>query len=515
VNHVRTFLLPVLLLGPAAAARQAPRMTITVNEADLKDILRAATADTDLNLIFAPGLSTRVQGLSLKSMDLQELLEEVLPRMGLACTRQGRNLYIHAGDTGLRFYHMDVLAMSRTGSNSFQVNASGQAMQNGGMAGGSGGSSGAFTSTLQMGQTSDPWGDLENGLMLLVFGKSPERTAATGGSRGYASDGRSLLLQPGSGLVVVGADAATQARVASYLQEYRQRTRRQVVLEARVVEVSLANDSQMGVDWSGLPSSSGHASGSSLSTTASGNPLLSGQGLLTVVATSARVQATLTALAQDNRLKVLSSPRLSTLNNQKAILRVVREEVYSLPSSQITAGAAGASPIATSQINPMIVPVGIVLDILPQIGDDGIITLAVSPSISSVSGLRELTVPATGGQTQATTTSLPVVDRRDLDAVVRVRSGETLVLAGIIQNRESTTNKGVPWLRNIPILGGLFARNEKSRSRTELAIFITPTLLDEPSQVDTARRSTDQRLDQAGAERDPAPPPAGPELRQP
>jgi len=534
-------LLPMALamLATPAVAGQAPpeRFTIAVNDADLKDVLRAATADTDLNLIFEPGLPTGIQGLNLKAMALQEILDDVLPRLGLACTREGRNLYIHTGDGGLRFYHVDLLAMNRAGGNTFQVNASGQMMQGAGAVGGGGSS--AFTSSVQMGQAADPWAELESGLMLLVFGRGGTGPAAASADkpapatadqpapatvgkgalpRSYASNGRSLLIQPSAGLVVVGAEPAIQKRVEAYLKEARRRTQRQVLLEARIVEVTLGSGSQMGVDWQGLPSTAGNPASASLVTTQPAGPLAgAAQGLLTVVATSARVQATLTALAQDNRLKVLSAPRLSTLNNQKAVLRVVREEVYSLPSSQVTPGAAGSSPIATSQIAPLIVPVGIILDILPQIGDDGVITLAVNPSISDVSAVRSFQVPGASGLLAqgSASTQLPVVDRRDLDAVVRIRSGETLVLAGMIQNRETQANAGVPWLRNLPLLGALFSRDQKTQTRTELAIFITPTLLDDADQVAAERAGAEKRLDAAGADRFPRPPGARKDLAQP
>jgi type II secretory pathway component GspD/PulD (secretin) len=100
--------------------------------------------------------------------------------------------------------------------------------------------------------------------------------------------------------------------------------------------------------------------------------------------------------------------------------------------------------------------------------------------------------------------TLPEVNRRDLDTVVRIQSGETLVLAGIIQTAESADDRGVPWLKNIPILGALFNKDEKSKSRTELAIFITPTLLDDSSQIEANRRAAEHRLQDVGT--DPKPP---------
>jgi general secretion pathway protein D len=123
----------------------------------------------------------------------------------------------------------------------------------------------------------------------------------------------------------------------------------------------------------------------------------------------------------------------------------------------------------------------------------------VNPSVSEVVNVVTYGDPATA---QA---NLPVVDRRDLDTVVHMQSGETLVLAGIIKNSTNNTNTGVPWLSRIPFLGDLFTKKEKSKSQTELAIFITATLVEDAQQVALERRNAEERLEKAGAELNPKP----------
>ena len=537
------------LAGSTGLHAQAPeptRVTLSVRSGDLRDILRAATQGTDINLSFEPGLDTTVRGIDLKAVTLDELLEQVLPALGLSHSRAGRTIHIFRQDGDLRFYQVDQLSMRRTGSKYFMVNASGQTIQStgggnggsggsggsgGGMGGGSGqgggsggsqsGNSSAYASTLQSGNAFDPWQELEVGLSTLIFGQPMEAktNGASGqgptppGSVGISKDGRSLLIHPDTGLVVVGADPVIQRRVESYLREVQRRRVRQVLLEARIVEVTLGSDSQIGVDWNavltpgaasggtGTGITTGFATGSTL------NPNVSADnGLLKFVVQNARVTAALSALARDGRLQVLSAPRISTLNNQKAILRVVREEAFFLQNSQVTATGVG-SPIATVQITPLVVPVGIVLDIQPQISDDGMITLAVNPSVSEIATVRTFSVQGSSGSNGASAT-MPVVDRRDMDAVVRMRSGETLVLAGIIRSKENDDDRGVPWLRKIPLLGSLFTKREKSKLRTELAIFITPTLVDDSETIATQRKSTEDRLGQSGATLNPDPKPA-------
>jgi MSHA biogenesis protein MshL len=550
VNHLATLLLPILC-GLPLAAQQAQgiestrRVSLSVRDADLKDLLRAAAEDTNYNLSFEADIETRIKGLDLKGVTLQEILDQVLPNLGLGYVKTGRTIHIQKSEGGLRFFQVDHLAMRRMGSKSFMVNASGQLIQStsggsgsgsgsggGGTSGGSGGGSGggdesgsssAYTSSLNTGNGFDPWDELRSGLTTLIFGEameSPETNSDSGEtvkgptSLAYSRNGKTLMIHPDSGLVVVGADPGTHKRVDSYLQELRRRNRRQVLLEARIVEVTLGNDSQIGVDWNGLLSKGGASGGSgtdirgTFATGGTNNSSVdaSTEGLAKLVVQNARISATLSALAREGRLQVLSAPRISTLNNQKAILRVVREEAFFLQTSQTT-GTGGAGGFSTTvNITPMVVPVGIVLDILPQISDDNSVTLSVNPSISEIVTVRSLVIQGVGNSGGASAT-LPVVDRRDLDAVVRLRSGETLVLAGIIRTKEGVDDRGVPWLRKVPFLGNFFTKKEKTKLHTELAIFITPTLVEDSEQIATQRDTSEKRLEKAGADLKPEPKP--------
>jgi MSHA biogenesis protein MshL len=514
-------LLGVLLVAPGVARTQdAPpkRITLSVREADLRDIIRAAVEGTDLNVTFEPAIETVVRGLDLQAVTLEELLDQILPNYGLAATRRGRTLHISRSDGGMRFFSVDFLAQRRVGAKEFKVNSSGQTIQTGSQGGGSGsggaGQSSAYTSSLASGSNSDPWAELQGGLTTLVFGESIEASdqgASTGSpsgptSRAFARDGKILLIQPQAGMVALAADPYIQKRVEAYLAEARRHYRRQVLLEARIVEVTLGKDSQIGMDWNRAFLLSGTAAGLGSGGTTAGASFLSGQtqnpnttsnnGVFQLVVDNMRVNAVLSALASDNKLQVLSAPRISTLNNQKAILRVVREEAYFLQTSQATPSGGLGGPIITTNITPLVVPVGIVLDILPQVGDDGFITLAVNPSVSEVVTVRSLSVSSSGGGASA---NLPVVDRRDLDTVVRMRTGETLVLAGIIKAKEGEDDRGIPWLKNLPWIGNLFTKKEKSKVHTELAIFITPTLVESPEQVRSLQKGTEESLEKAGA----------------
>jgi type II secretory pathway component GspD/PulD (secretin) len=158
------------------------------------------------------------------------------------------------------------------------------------------------------------------------------------------------------------------------------------------------------------------------------------------------------------------------MNNQKAVIRVVREEVFFTQTSTVS---QSLGPTVTVQdVQNQFVPIGVVLDIIPQISSAGEITLSINPSISELVEVR--TFQSDDG---SATSTQPVIDRRDLDTVAKVHTGETVLIAGIMRERKAEDVRGVPWLMNIPFVGNAFRRTEQSLSRTELIIFITPTLL--------------------------------------
>jgi type II secretory pathway component GspD/PulD (secretin) len=192
------------------------------------------------------------------------------------------------------------------------------------------------------------------------------------------------------------------------------------------------------------------------------------------------------ALSRQGQVRVLSSPHISAMNNQKAVIRVVREEVFFAQKSLVSQNV-GATVI-TEDIENQVVPIGVVLDIIPQIAANGEITLSINPSISELVESRTFSTPKGGA-----VSTQPVVDRRDLDTVAKVNSGETVLIAGIMRERKWEDLRGVPWLMNLPFVGNAFRRTEQSTSRTELVIFITPTLIS-GKNLDQLSQDANQRL---------------------
>jgi len=184
--------------------------------------------------------------------------------------------------------------------------------------------------------------------------------------------------------------------------------------------------------------------------------------------TNNKIDFILDALSRQGQLKVLLSPRLSALNNEKAVIRVVREEAFFNLYTLTTVAQAGA--VTAPSVNLQIVPVGIMMDIIPQISPNGEITLSINPDISELVEIRTF-------QSQGAMATQPVIDRRSIDTVAKVKDGQTIIIAGIIKERKKEELRGAPFLMKIPFLGTMFRRTEQSVERSELVILITPTLM--------------------------------------
>jgi len=182
---------------------------------------------------------------------------------------------------------------------------------------------------------------------------------------------------------------------------------------------------------------------------------------------NSKVSAVVDALSRQGQLRVLSSPHVSAMNNQKAVIRVVREEVYFTQTSTVSQSVGPT--VMVQDIKNQIVPIGVVLDIIPQIAPSGEITLSINPSISELVEVR--TFSSDNGDAVSTQ---PVIDRRDLDTVARVISGETVLIAGIMRERNRRIC-GRALADESAIFGHAFRRTEQSNQRTELS-FSSPRL---------------------------------------
>jgi MSHA type pilus biogenesis protein MshL len=272
------------------------------------------------------------------------------------------------------------------------------------------------------------------------------------------TDGSTLVLSPMSGLISVTAAPDKLAAVERFVSDFQSSILRQVTIQARIVEVTLAKDGQFGVDWNAVSQIVASKSGVALNT----DPSLSARGNagnvnFTLAGGTPQIDALVDALKLQGDVRVLSSEQTSALNNQRAIFDVTTDEVF--------------FNVSHNAATPQQVSVGIVLDVLPQISADNVLTLNVHPSITHIDHVASIKLA------DGTRATAPVVARREGDTVARLRAGETMIIGGLLQSHRDSTTNGVPVLQDLPLFGKAFQHTTESEARTELVVLLTPTII--------------------------------------
>ncbi len=523
---------PAQVLGPAPSPRMLStpderprdpvvrlmsegRYTLTVQNADLAGILLGLAHDLPINVVVEPGVTGTVDA-DLKNVSLLELLQQLVVARGYQYEIAGRTVRIFRSDRETRTWQVDYPSTRQNGESQFSVSGavaqsvSGSSSSSEGSGGGSQ-SQDTSTSAISTELSLDFWTEIERGVRLLVDGSDGVVEAPPAEGEDAASvpivaagvESRRVLVSRQAGLLLVTAPAAALDEVDHYLAMAVQSLGRQVLIDTRIVEVTLGDELDLGLDIEfspSLDSTSGQNPAGTIVRAITGGiardnaisstnlaPVLTTGGFTFGIATDT-VGVILTALARQSDVRVVSTPKIATLNNHKAIVKVVRNEVFFVAETEVSV-IANVGQSAVTTFTPTITPVGVTLDVTPQISKNNDVTLHVHPSVSEIVEVREQ--PLVAGQTASG--SLPVVNLRETDSVVRVRDGETLVIGGLIQTRDLDIEKKVPLLGDIPWLGQLFRQSDVTEVRSELVIFLTPTVLDAPT-IRRVDRESQERL---------------------
>jgi MSHA type pilus biogenesis protein MshL len=363
-----------------------------------------------------------------------------------------------------RLFQIDYIRMTRSsqGSNAVQISSGGGGGSSGaggsaaGSAAGSGSAGEGSEMTMTNASTINFWGELADQLKSLVSSKG------------------SFTINSLSGTVVVKDGHRNMDSIAQFLSAVMANVGRQIDLEVEIYEVALNQSNQLGINWQNVANSLTVTSiPSQLSVTGTGglivqNPVFGsppGDPAVRALFQRKGLSAVLDALKQQGTLKVVSKPRLRTLNNQPAVVRVGQD----LPIfvRQVTQ-SPGSPPVITTNETVQTITVGTVLSITPQVSANGLITLDITPAVSRLVSTQ--TSPSGG-------TSAPVIDIRQASSLVRVRDGATVVLGGLIQDSASSTHRKIPLLGDLPLLGRAFSGEYSTSERTDLVIFLTPRVI--------------------------------------
>lgn len=521
---------------PKARAVLEERFNVAFNNVPVQQFYNSIVAGTRYNMLINPDISGTITA-NLKDVTLFEALDAVRELYGYDYKVEGTRIYIRPLKIQTRMFHVNYLSSARKGSSSLRVSSTSVASagnfssgnsSNGGSNGGNGGQSGDQSGGGQNGQGGQPGQPGQSGGLVRDSSNVSTTTASDFWTELKASldaiigekDGRSVVISPQSGVIVIRAMPDELRNVDLYLKATQLSVDRQVILEAKILEVQLNSGFQSGINWSifanransklsgGLlsPGSSLTPLGAGGSATALAAGALSGVpgSTLGTVATTggslfglafqtSNFAALISFLESQGTVHVLSSPRIATLNNQKAVLKIGTDEFYvtgvSTTTTSTGVGSGTTSPSVTLQ--PFFS--GVVLDVTPQIDDHGNITLHVHPSVSQVT---TVTKDINLGSAGSLTLPLPSSDTSEMDSMVRGQDGNVIALGGLMRQSTTSDRSGLPGAGDIPVLGALFRNTNDVIQKRELVVLIKPTIVEDGSDwsedlLDSSRRVKD------------------------
>lgn len=490
-----------------------PRFDIKVNRARAPAFFMGLVAGTPYNMVVHPGVRGRIT-LDLKNVTIPQVLHVVRNVYGYDFERNGNVFEVYPNAMRTRIYKINYLDITRKGESQVRV-SSGQVTEN--PAAYNNGSSTTTTpgaggealagSKIETRSDSDFWKELRQSLTSIVGNK----------------DGRSVVVSPQSGVVVVRAMPDELRAVTRYLKTTQAIVERQVILEAKIVEVELNKGFQTGINWAALgrpgtnktvtvgqvgggtifSNSIGSSSGNTTGTAgnsgnldpANYNPIngTAAQafgGVFSLALNLNDFTAFLELLETQGKVHVLSSPRVSTVNNQKAVIKVGTDEFFVTDVNSSTSATSGA--LAT-QNNVTLTPFfsGVALDVIPQIDAHGDIILHIHPTVSDV---REQIKNISTSATNQITVPLANSTIRESDTIIRAKSGQVVVIGGLMQNVTRDDVASVPVLGSLPLVGGLFRHTKQVTHKSELVILLRPVVVEGDQTWSDALGESRQRI---------------------
>jgi MSHA biogenesis protein MshL len=495
---------PADLSLPALGGKSAePRFDLNVVNLTASQVFAALAKDTRYSMLVDGQLTTPVT-VSLKDVTLLEALDTLRDMYGFEYRIDGTRIFVTPARLVTRVFQVNYLTGNRAGRSDVRVISG--SIANGASPGGPQTNSPTVPGAQVTSQESsrittqtknDLWAELEATLKLLVGEK----------------DGRQLIVSPQSSLIVVRAMPNELRSVEGYLRAARLNIERQVMLEAKIIDVQLRDSQQSGVNWAAFRTGNNHRGSAGLvnpgTTLAPTGDLTNGVlsatpgeslalasaaagGLFGLAFQTSNFAALIQFLETQGNVQVLSSPRIAALNNQKAVLKVGTDDFFvtGITTSTTSSAAGGNVTSPTITVQPFFS--GIALDVTPQIDEDGNIILHVHPSVSNVAERTKiLNLGTLGGSITLPLASSTV---SETDNIVRVRDGAIVAIGGLMKTARSSDRAQIPGAGDVPIAGALFGSRNQETDKHELVILIKPTVIHSPAQLDAQRAESLERL---------------------
>jgi len=493
--------------------------SVVVNRVPAQELLFALARDAKLQIDIDSGLTGSVT-LNAIDQTLPQLLARIARQIDMRYELDGQTLVVQRDTPFLRVYRIDYVNLARdvrsVASLSTQITSSGA----GGASGGTGGAAASNNSlsTINSVSANKFWDTLvanvkdilretdkvlpagtaaQPAALSTTAPAAPVQPAAPGSAPAAAPtpvaaaasefrEAASVIANAETGILNIRATGRQHEKLQEFLDQVMASAKRQVLIEATVAEVQLNNQYQRGIDWQRLRNGANAVGTQAFGTGGNGlefnqssanTPAGINTGAFILGGRSGSVAFAMRLLESFGDVRVLSSPKISVLNNQTAVLKVVDNLVYFTIQAQTTTSQTTALTTFTTTVNS--VPVGFIMSVVPQISDSDAVVLNLRPTISRQIGNVSDPNPSLA---QAGVASLiPVIQTREMESVLRVQSGQIAVLGGLMQDSNSKIEDTIPGLNQIPGLGQLLEQRKDLNQKTELVIFLRPIVIREPS----------------------------------
>jgi len=432
----------------AAPENSTERFSFALKEADVKDVLRGLSKQTGYNVVIEPDVKGMCT-VDLRDVALLKALEYILEPLDYTFKIEEKTIYVSKPKLETKIFSLNYVALKKIGISSVVGSV-------GGGSSSTTGGSGEYRSVEVKTETeADIWKNIEENLKAML-----------------SKDGKVVVNR--QALLVQVADYPKYLKnISAFLEAVEGSLHKQVMIEAKIVEVQLNDTSREGVNWQFIEGRIGEFF-------INAKQVFLNPNILTVPSAT---QATATTpyfrlfvgnkhlnidntfidlLKTQGNVNVVSSPRIATLNNQRAVIKVARQDVYFDEQQSV-----GAVSTTLATYTPKFITVGLMLDVTPQIDNNGNIVLNIHPMLTEKVDVAQ----------SPSGSSVPILDVREADTLVRVREGETVIIGGLIKDRKRLADTGTKGLMDLPLIGWLFRLKESETQKNELVVFLTPRII--------------------------------------
>lgn len=528
-----------LILPPPKPARKTPTYSVVVANIPVQEILLALARDAKLNVDIHAGVEGEVT-INAINQTLPQILARIAKQVDMRYEFESGNLIVMPDTPYLHNYKIDYVNMARESESTVVTSA--QVAAAAGMMGGTPAvaqnnssvsikdvSKNRFWETLTQNvkdilhETDKilPEGSSETSVQQVKSASSTgtgvqpgatrrraitpkvgvenspnpinfEEEGATITKRSTFREAASVIVSPEAGLMAVRATARQHEKIQAFIDQVMSRTRRQVMIEATIVEVRLSDQYKQGINWSALVKANGKSF--KLLQSSVGLPTAVGTGAFGVITNPAAgaIGSQVSLLESFGTVKVLSSPKLSVINNQTAIIKVVDNYVYFTISANTVTNQTGSQTNYTS--SPTTLPVGFTMSVTPQISENDTVLFNLKPSISRVTAFVNDPNPELARA--GVVSRIPQTQTREMESVMRIENNQIAVLGGLMQDSINYLTDAVPGLSKLPVAGELFKQRNDSTEKTELVIFLRPTVI-KSARLDGDYRALQDQLPNA------------------